>query len=154
MIFRATHFCMNYCIALIATFAIVAGIELLPGLDAGYYSLILLPLFVVSVIEGQHFARQRRARPRACQSCLASLQMSVMALLMAKGILVVAENLAPRAVSLIDLPQVDNPWVAVAVICGAAGVMLRLGFALGLAVELRGQRARAGLTDRMDEQVF
>ena len=144
MIFRAFVFCLNYCAALVCTFLILLFLETVPGLSAGYYALLVLPLFVVSVIEGQAYARHSGARPKNCQACFGALQMAVLALLLGKGIVLAASTWAPGGWTTLGLPPVGADWTLFAISVGAGAVVLRTGYAYGLASGLRNLRFKNG----------
>ncbi len=141
MSIRVCRFCLNYCVALVCTFLLVRLIGMLSGLSTGYASLLVLPLFVVATLEGKSFARLRRAQPRKRQSLAASLQMMVLALVVGTAFYILGRQFIPGVVSLLALPAIDNIWLAVAIISGGTLIVLRLGYAFGLASELKGQQS-------------
>ena len=140
MLFRSIHFCLNYCVALVCTFLLMILIRFLPDLSPGYAALVILPLVVVATVEGKSCARLQRVRPRNCQVCLASVQMMVLALVIARIFFLIGNEFLPVHIAQLGLHKFDSIWLAIGAFAVSAFVALRVGFALGLATELKGQQ--------------
>lgn len=140
MLFRGIWFCLNFAFAFLATFMGMLIIQNVTGLEASIVVLVILPLVIASMVEGQVFGRRYQVRPSGRLCWLASLRMTAMVTLMALCIII------PRLISdqqdLAELAEIEATGRALAFVLMIAvvWVLLRLGYSIGLATELKGQQ--------------
>lgn len=110
------------------------------GLDGGRAVLLVLPLIVASMIEGQQFARRYRTKPDARRCWQASLRMTAMIVLMALSVFVPMLVTHPDMAA--ELASIDaNGRASVyLLLCFLSCCILRVGYAIGLATELKAQQ--------------
>lgn len=140
LLFRSFRFCLNYLIALAATFLAMMVLQVLGGLKSGFAVLVILPLIASGMVEGQVFVRRYGHRPTVPQCWQASLRMTAMVVLMMLSVAVPLLVLSPG--SLADLAEVDATGRAAVylLLCFISCCTLRIGYAIGLATELKAKQ--------------
>ena len=140
MLFRSIWFCLNFIFAFVATFVAIQIVQFTTGLTAGPSVLVVMPLVVASMIEGQVFGRRYHVRPSSQLCWVASLRMTAMVVLITLSILV--PHLLMNSEGLARLDNIDATGRAAAfmLLVVIAWGLLRLGYSIGLASELKGQQ--------------
>lgn len=140
MLFRGRWFCVNFAFAFMATFVGMLIIQSLTGLVGSGVVLLILPLVIASMVEGQVFGRRYQARPSNRLCWIASLRMTAMVTLMA--ICIITPRLISDPQNLAALEKIEPTGRALAFLLMITVVwgLLRLGYSIGLATELKGQQ--------------
>ena len=143
VLFRGFHFCRNYVVALVGTFALLLGFERIPGLNPGYSALLVMPLLAVSVVEGKTFARASRVRPRNSAACLACLKMAVLSAIIVMLVWMAGQAWLPGLLAALGPLPFDSLTVTAIAFVMSAMLTLRLGFHFGVTSELQAQGVAA-----------
>ena len=134
MYFRKLRFVVNYTVSLLGVAFLTRVLDFLLGLQSGMATILALPLLISAMIEGQCFAHRTRCRPCAKTSFVIAATMTVLA----GGAAIIALLLVSVWQRQNALP--DANWLIVTL---AAFFLLRIGYAIGLASELKGQQVSA-----------
>lgn len=140
MLFRSIWFCLNFVFAFLATFVAIMIVQITTGLRAGPSVLVVMPLIIASMIEGQVFGRKYHTRPSNHLCWVASLRMTAIVVLITVAILI------PRLLfdreGMAELAGIDPTGRATVflLLVAIAWGLLRLGYSIGLASELKGQQ--------------
>jgi hypothetical protein len=140
MLFRGCRFSVNYCLAVVATLALMLLVERACGLKSSLAALLILPLLAAARVEGKAFARLNRNKPEGLACCSAALRMTAVSSILALALTWVAALLAPGTSTTLDLSPSDLFGLSVLVFALVAFPVARCGYAFGLASELRAQR--------------
>lgn len=140
MLFRSIWFCLNFIFAFVATLLAILIVQVTTGLTAGPSTLIVMPLVIASMIEGQVFGRRYHTRPSSQLCWIASLRMTAMVVLITVAILVPRLLIDKKGME--KLAEIDATGRATAflLLVVIAWGLLRLGYSIGLASELKGQQ--------------
>ena len=115
-------------------------IESAVGLEASIGILIILPLIVAAMIEGQIFARRYGCRPSNTLCWIASLRMTAMVVLICLAVIIPRLMLYGQPGAVVEPAYAIGRVIGVLFIIGIVWGLLRLGYAIGLATELKGQQ--------------
>jgi hypothetical protein len=143
MQFRVVKFCRNYLLVLLVLLPLMGLAELLPGLAPSPLAVIFLPLLAAATFEGQAYARAMRARPRFCQSCGTACKMTLAAGVCGGGLFLTGAQISPSAIAALGLNPSAESLRGSLLLALLGFVTLRLGYAFGLATELKSQRLLA-----------
>lgn len=139
MLFRGYHFCLSYVLAFVATIVLLAVTSAV-GLASNAAVALILPPVIAAMIEGQVFARRYRCRPCSYLCWIATLRMTAMVMLLYLCVIV------PRVISeparLEEFARHDSLSRALGImtLAGIVWCLLRVGYSIGLATELKGQQ--------------
>ncbi|WP_227270907.1 ABZJ_00895 family protein [Roseobacter weihaiensis] len=139
MLFRGYHFCLFYVLAFVATIVLLAVVSVL-GIASNAAVVLVLPLLIAAMIEGQAFARRYRCRPSNHLCWIATLRMTAMVVLIYLCIIIPRVMSDPSRFG--DFAHLDGMSRALAIMmmAGIAWCLLRVGYSIGLATELKGQQ--------------
>ena len=140
MLIRDVFFCLNYMLALLAVFVTTMTFDLLGDLNGGSAVMLILPLIVAAMIEGQQFARTHSEKPTTQQCWQASLRMTAFVILILLSAFIPV--LLVDQVSSTELAKIDATGRAAVylLLCFSACCTLRVGYAIGLATEAKAQQ--------------
>ena len=131
MYFRTFWFLANYLLSFIGTVLLMTLLEFVPGLQPSLAPLLVLPLLISSTIEGQHYAQIHHTRPSPRKCWIAALKMTVLVVISV----------------CVTLPfvlwwQGNLAWIgpSALILVAVALLLLRIGYAIGLASELKGRQ--------------
>lgn len=140
VLFRDLYFCINYLLALLATFVATTTLDQLGGLHGGHAVLLVLPMIASAMIEGQQFARRYRMKPTVRECWQASLRMTALIILMMLTVFIPMILVHPdTAAKLATIDPTGRASVYV-LLCFLSCCLLRVGYAIGLATELKAQQ--------------
>lgn len=130
MYFRNVWFLANYLTSFLGVALLMKLLQYVPGLESGLAAMLALPLLIAAMIEGQHYARVNRTRPSTNKCWVVALTMSA---------LVGAVALVLLLLIALWQRQYALPGVNFFLIAAVTLPLLRIGYAIGLASELKGQ---------------
>ena len=133
--FRVKYFCLHVLLAFIATGLAANVIDKLPGLHAGWAVLVMCPLLIAAMLEGQHYARTYRRWPSSGQCWCAALGMVLCAALAAWALVGLNGHWLGFAPATAQSPTLDPVMAGVAIL--ATFGLTRAGYAVGVASELK-----------------
>lgn len=137
MYFRIFWFIVNYLASFVGVALLMQLLQFVPGLQSGLAAMLALPLLIAAMIEGQHYARAQRAGPPASKCWFVALKMSALV-----GVVAFTTFL------LFAFWQRQYGWPSlnIVIIAVATLPLLRIGYAIGLSSELKGQRVSTHVT--------
>lgn len=139
MFFRSCCFSVNFVLGFVTLFGVLTVIDKLPGLSFSIYVLLVLPLLIASMIEGKVFARLKKSRPAAKDCWLTSLKMMVIVSLIVFAVGLVRIALDTDRIDYLLSTDMSGLGLALSASAILGWVLLRVGYAIGLASELKGQ---------------
>ncbi|MFK7746053.1 MAG: ABZJ_00895 family protein [Roseobacter sp.] len=140
MFFRSCFFCINYIVMTIALFVLMLFVETLPGLAFSIAVVLILPLVISSTIEGQAFAREHKERPSGVSCWMASLRMLGFVSVIVTAVALVRGLLDPSRLDPFKTAAPIDLLMMGLFLASSAWLILRVGYAIGLASELKGQQ--------------
>lgn len=140
MLFRSVCFCRNYVLAVLTTYVAMFIMTKLGGLAPNFAVLVILPPIAAAMAEGQVFVRRHGCRPDTQKCWKASLRMCALVVLLWLAVVIPMLILYPG--QLAALAEVDATGRAAVylLLCFLSCCILRAGYAIGLATELKGQQ--------------
>lgn len=140
MLFRGIWFCLNFVFAFLAILIAMSMMQRFLGLQSSLAVLVILPPIIASMIEGQVFGRRYRARPSNRLCWLASLRMTAMVVLISLSVLLPQLLFDTSARAELEAIDPTGRTAAFVLLIALAWCLLRLGYSIGLATELKGQQ--------------
>lgn len=140
MLFRGIYFCINYLLGFLATFVATLTFDRIGGLDGGYAVLFVLPLVVSAMIEGQQVVRRHGQKPTVSQCWQASLRMTSMVVLIALAVYIPMLVASPESTRILAEVDAVGRVAVYLLLCFLACCILRVGYGIGLATELKAQQ--------------
>ncbi|MGD9295103.1 MAG: ABZJ_00895 family protein [Roseobacter sp.] len=131
---RKLRFIGNFSMSFLGVAFLTSLVDFLPGLQSSMAAMLSLPLLIAAMIEGQYFAYATRSRPSVRTSFAIAAAMTGLI-----GAVTIATLL------LFSLWQGQNAWPDAnwLIVTPAAFLLLLIGYAIGLASELKGQQVSA-----------
>lgn len=139
MLFRGIWFCLNFIFAFLATFVAILIVQVTTGLKAGPSVLVIMPLVIASMIEGQVFGRRYHTRPSSHLCWVASLRMTAIVVLITVAILIPRLLMDQEGMARLAAIEPSGRAAVLLLLVTIAWGILRLGYSIGLASELKGQ---------------
>lgn len=140
MLFRGNRFMVNFVVAFLATYVGLVFVQTATGLQSSLAVIVILPLIIASMIEGQEFVRRHNARPSAHLCWIASLRMTAFVVLLSVVLFVMQLTSQPHKMSELEAIEPSGRAAAFLLLVFLTWGVLRIGYAIGLASELKGQQ--------------
>ena len=140
MLFRSICFFRNYVLAILATYAAMSVMTELGGLAPSFAALVILPPIAAAMIEGQAFVRRHGCRPDTKKCWKASLRMCALVVLLWLAVVIPMLILYPGQLAALAKVDATGRAAVYMSLCFLSCCILRAGYAIGLATELKGQQ--------------
>ena len=115
-------------------------LSVLGGLSSSISVLVVLPPLVASMVEAQVFVRHYGMRPPNKECWQASLRMTAMIVLMMLAVVIPMLILYPGSSAELAAVDATGRMAVYLLLCFITCCVLRTGYAIGLATELKGQQ--------------